>query len=179
MPTAISDFVGISLKFKFFPCNWAEIPVYAGNKSVTVKGDQESLKHREAAQGGCQHPLGEKELKIKWWTPKIVVGSLPQPFLQPAVAGPVLVWKPGRWQPGEAQRNHPMSGSQRKTNRGTRVRRGTCIEWTLVHHTNGYSGNLLCTTLSMSVVNETVRMWIRWRHQTSVNILSADDLPRW
>lgn len=65
MPTAIGDFVGISLKFKFFPCNWAEVPVYAGNKSVTVKGDQESLKYREAAQGGCQHPLGEKELKVK------------------------------------------------------------------------------------------------------------------
>lgn len=64
MPTAISDFVGILLKF--FPCSRAEIPVCAGNKSVTVKGDQESLKYREeAAEGECQHPLGEKELKIK------------------------------------------------------------------------------------------------------------------
>lgn len=49
MPTAISDFVGILLKFKFFPCSRAEIPVCAGNKSVTVKGDQESLKYREEA----------------------------------------------------------------------------------------------------------------------------------
>lgn len=38
--------------------------MYAGNKSVTLKGDEESLKYREAAQGKCQHPL-EEELKIK------------------------------------------------------------------------------------------------------------------
>jgi len=65
MPAAISDFVGILLKFKFLPCNRAAIPVCAGNKSVTVTGNRESLKYREAAQGRCHHPLSEKKLKIK------------------------------------------------------------------------------------------------------------------
>lgn len=41
MPIAISDFVGISLKFKFFTCKGTEIPVYAAKTSDTVKGDRE------------------------------------------------------------------------------------------------------------------------------------------
>lgn len=43
MPTAISVFVGFSLKFKFFSCKGAEILVYVANKSDAVIGDQECL----------------------------------------------------------------------------------------------------------------------------------------